>query len=78
MKPPSCTNKSNCDNTNDLKQWRAVKSARKKLICTLNTSIMDSIIVYLQRLYDLKMNSGENELTLSCDIKQFLEYKIMS
>lgn len=78
MKPSSCTNKSSCDNTNDLKQWRAVKSARKKLICTLNTSIMDSIIVYLQRLYDSKMNSGENELTLSCDIKQFLEYKIMS
>lgn len=55
----------NCDNTSDLKQWRAVKSARKKLICTLNTSIMDSIIVYLQRHYDSNMNSVENDLTLS-------------
>lgn len=78
MKQSSCTDKSNCDNISDLKQWRAVKSAREKLICTLNTSIMDSIIVYLQRLYDSNMNSGENELTLSCDIKQFLKYKIMS
>ena len=39
---------------------------------------MDSIIVYLQRRYDSNMNSAENELTLSCDIKQFLNYKIMS